>query len=67
MGDGVKLLHRWHDLVRGSGAAIFEVENAAAISAYSLGWSQFMDLDISFVVEDDEAKAIGRSLEFEEE
>ena len=61
MGE-VKLVTRWHDLVRGTGAAVFEAENAAAISAYSMSWNRFMDLDISVVVDDDEARTIGRNL-----
>ena len=61
MGD-VKLVTRWHDLVRGTGAAVFEADSAAAISAYSLNWNRFMDLDISVVVDDDEAREIGRNL-----
>jgi hypothetical protein len=61
MGD-VKLVTRWHDLVRGTGAAVFEADSEAAISAYSMNWNRFMDLDISVVVGDDEAREIGRNL-----
>ncbi len=52
MGEGVELIGRWHDLVRGTGAAIYEADSAEALSAYSLNWSQSMDLDISMVVDD---------------
>lgn len=62
MGGKMKLISRWHDLVRGSGAAIFEADTADAISAYSLNWNKFMDLDISVVVDDETARGIGRSL-----
>ena len=60
MGDDMRLIGRWHDLVRGSGAAIYESDSAEAISKYSLAWNKHMDLDISVVVDDAEAKAIGK-------
>lgn len=60
MGDGVKLVGRWHDLARGRGVAIFETENAEAFSSYAMKWNGAMDLDVSLVLDDDEARAIGR-------
>ena len=60
MGPNVKLLGRWHDLVRGSGAAAYECKAAEDLAAYALHWNQFMDLDIAVVSEDDEAREIGR-------
>lgn len=62
MGDQVQLIGRWHDLVRGQGVAIFESESAAALSAYAMNWNQHMDLDISVVTDDEEARAIGQNL-----
>ena len=62
MGAGMKLLSRWHDLVRGTGVAIYEAESAEAISAYSLNWNRSMDLDISVVVDDDTCRAIGSQM-----
>lgn len=62
MGDQIKLITRWHDLVGGSGVAVMESDSAEAISAYALGWNRFMDVDISVVVDDDAAKAIGSQL-----
>lgn len=62
MGSGVKKIGRWHDLVRGTGVAIFEAESAEAISAYAMNWNRFMDLDISVVLDDDETRAIGRGM-----
>ncbi len=63
MGANVKLISRWHDLVRGSGAAVFEADSSEALSAYALNWNRFMDLDIAAVVDDEAAKAIGRQLD----
>jgi len=62
MGDQIKLVTRWHDLVSGSGIAIAESDSAEALSAYALGWNASMDVDISVVVDDDTAKAIGSQL-----
>jgi hypothetical protein len=62
MGSSVKLVTRWQDLVRGTGAAIFEAGSAEELSAYSMNWNQVMDLDISVVVDDPTAKEIGNQM-----
>jgi len=62
MGGNVKLISRWHDLIRGTGAAVFEADTAEAISSYSLNWNRFMDLDISVVVDDAGAREIGNRM-----
>lgn len=62
MGDQIKLITRWHDLVGGSGVGIYESDSAEAISSYALAWNRFMDVDISVVVDDDAARAIGGQL-----
>ncbi len=62
MGSGVNLIGRWHDVIRGAGAAVFEAESAEAISAYAINWNRFMDLDISVVLDDDEARTVGRGM-----
>jgi hypothetical protein len=63
MGDGVQLLDRWHDLLRGAGVAIFEADSVEDLSRYALNWNRHMDLDISAVVDDDTARKIGRTLD----
>jgi hypothetical protein len=62
MTDDVRLLSRWHDLIRGTGAAVYEAASVEALSAYALNWNRFMDLDISAVVDDDGARALGKQL-----
>lgn len=62
MGDSLKLIGRWHDLIRGTGVAIYEADSAEAINAYALGWNRFMDLDISVVVDDEETRKIGKAM-----
>ena len=65
MGDNMKLIGRWHDLVRGTGAAVYETDSVEAVSAYSLHWNSHMDLDISIVLDDAETKAVGLQMEKE--
>jgi hypothetical protein len=62
MGKSVKLIHRWHDMVRGSGVAVYEADSAEALSAYSLNWNRVMDLDIAVVVDDETARSIGKQM-----
>ena len=60
LGDNIKIIGRWHDLVGGQGVAIFESDSIEAISAYSLNWNKYMDLDIVPVLDDDETREIGK-------
>ncbi|CAB5104718.1 hypothetical protein D3OALGA1CA_1653 [Olavius algarvensis associated proteobacterium Delta 3] len=65
MGEKLKLLGRWHNLVSGEGFALFECDSAEAVSAYALNWNKYMDLEAAVVVDDDEAKAIGNAMSSE--
>lgn len=58
----VTVIGRWHDLVRGTGCMIAEAPTAASISAYALKWNGYMDLDIAPVLDDEGARAVGRSM-----
>jgi len=62
MGDNIKLIGRWHDLVRGSGAAICETDNVEAVSEYCLHWNPYMDMNLSLVLDDEECKALGKKI-----
>lgn len=62
LGEKIKLVGRWHDLVRGTGAGIYESDSAEALAAYSLNWNKYMDLDISAVLDDEEARIVGSQL-----
>jgi hypothetical protein len=61
MGNEIKLIGRWHDLVRGRGVVIMESNSAEAVSKYSMKWNAFMDLDASVVLDDAETRALGKS------
>lgn len=58
----VKLIGRWHDPVRGRGAAIYEADSAEDVAAYALQWNRHMDLDISVVLDDEETRALGERM-----
>jgi len=63
MGDDVQMIGRWHDLTRGQGVAIFESNSAEALTKYALNWNRHMDMDIALVVDDEEAKVLGQTLD----
>ncbi len=60
MMGNVRRIGRWHDVARGRGAAVYEVEDAAAFSSYALRWNHAMDIDVSVVLDDDETRALGQ-------
>ncbi len=49
---GVKLLGRWTRADLGGGYVIVEADDPRALGAFSLEWSDLMDLSISPVIED---------------
>lgn len=61
MGSEVKLIGRWHDLVTRKGVCILESDNAAAVSSYAMKWNTAMDFNLGIVVDDEEAKELGRA------
>ena len=63
MGEHMKIIGRWHDVVRGTGAAVYEADSVEAVSAYALHWNSLMELDLSLVLDDDECKALGLKME----
>jgi hypothetical protein len=60
MGEGVRLIGRWHDLVGFTGAAIAESDDAQAVSNWLLNWNGVLDADMTLVLDDEEARAVGR-------
>lgn len=61
MGDGIKLIGRWHDVVGFTGVAICESDNPAAVAGWLLNWNHVLDADITPVFDDEETRAIGRT------
>ncbi|WP_299017933.1 DUF3303 family protein [uncultured Photobacterium sp.] len=62
MGDDIKMVGRWHDLVSGTGVAICESDSIEAISAYALKWNNDMDISVQVVVDDAQARMLGSRL-----
>ena len=56
----VQLLGRWHDLGAGTGVAICESDDLAAVESWALNWNSVLDLEITPVLDDDEAKAVAK-------
>ena len=56
----VKLIGRWHDLARGRGVIICESDSAEAMSDWALNWNSTLNLDVAVVLDDDEARALGK-------
>jgi Domain of unknown function (DUF3303) len=61
-GAGVTLVGRWHDLGSRTGVAIVETSDAAALARYLGEWNPHMDLDVSPVLDDEEAAKAGKAI-----
>lgn len=53
------MLDRWHEVGSGKGYALFETDNAVALSKFVLAWADLVDQKIVPVVGDEE---IGQAL-----
>jgi len=60
-GSQVKLIGRWHDICRFTGVAICEATDSKALAAWALNWNSALDIQTVPVLDDDEARAVGRS------
>ena len=59
-GDKVKLIGRWHDISSFTGVAICESDDAQAVASWALNWNAYLDLQTTMVLDDAEARAVGR-------
>jgi len=60
MGDNIKLIGRWHDLSQFTGVAICESDDPQALANWALNWNAFLDVQITLVLDDEEARAVGK-------
>jgi len=60
MGDKIKLIGRWHDLSQFTGVAICESDDAQALASWALNWNNALDVQTVLVLDDEEARAVGR-------
>jgi len=61
-GDGVRIIGRWHDTASRTGVAIFESNDISAVQRYIGMWNPHMDIELTPVVDDEEAAAIGKQI-----
>jgi hypothetical protein len=61
LGDSVKLIGRWHDVVGFTGVAICESDDASAVANWLLNWNQILDAEVTPVLDDEETAALGRA------
>lgn len=61
-GPGVSIIGRWHDTGGRTGVAIVEASDASALSTYLGRWNPHMDMDVTPVLDDEEAAVVARAL-----
>jgi hypothetical protein len=61
-GDGVKIIGRWHDTAARTGVIVVEANDIGAVARYIGQWNPYMEVELSPVVDDEEAAAIGRQI-----
>jgi len=59
-GSEIKLIGRWHDFSGHTGVAVCEAVDARALAAWALNWTNILDLETIPVLDDDEARAVGK-------
>jgi len=60
MGDKIKLIGRWHDLSQFRGVAICESNDPQALASWALNWNSSLDVETVLVLDDEEARAVGK-------
>ncbi len=61
IGEKIKLIGRWHNLSNFTGVAICESDDAQAVASWALNWNNVLDLETAVVLDDEEARAVGKS------
>jgi hypothetical protein len=60
LGENVKLIGRWHDLVDFTGVAIFETDDPTALFNWALNWNPILDATVTPVLDDEETRQLGK-------
>ncbi|CAM5798324.1 DUF3303 domain-containing protein [Rhizobacter fulvus] len=55
---GVKMLGRWHDVANGTGFAVSEADDAAAVARWALEWNDLMEMDVRPALDDEQLGAV---------
>jgi hypothetical protein len=62
VGDGVKLIGRWHDVVGRRTIGIVESDDLAAVARFAGRWNSLGDCVITPVLDDEESGAVSRQI-----
>lgn len=62
LGKGVKFIGRWHNTAGGSGVAIVDTWDLAALNRYLGQWSPYMELQVAPVMDDRESGAVAKRI-----
>jgi hypothetical protein len=62
VGQGVRLVGRWHNVTARTGVAIFETDDMMALQRYATLWNPHMDLSIEPMLEDEELVEVYRHI-----
>jgi hypothetical protein len=60
MGEKIRLIGRWHDLSQFTGVAICESDDPQALASWALNWNNILDVQTTMVLDDEEARAVGK-------
>jgi len=62
LGNNIRLIGRWHDLSQFTGVAICESDDPQALANWALNWTSngLLDIETTLVLDDEEARAVGR-------
>ena len=60
MGEKIRLIGRWHDLSQFTGVAICESDDPKALASWALNWNNILDVQTTMVLDDEEARAVGK-------
>jgi len=61
-GEGATIIGRWHDTVGRKGVVIFEANSVTPVQRYLGLWNAYADIEITPVVEDEEATVVYRQI-----
>ena len=54
------VIGRWHDLIGFTGVAIVETGDPDSLTAWLIKWNDMVDIETAPVLDDQEARALGR-------
>jgi len=60
VGKHITVIGRWHVVGGGNGLAIVETTDAQALASWALNWNHIMDIDVKPVLDDEEARTVGK-------